>query len=115
VILRVDTHNDVHVAAVLTPLGALLDTRAFPTTAAGYASMLDWATRHGVVNEAGVEDTSSRHRIEPLPAPPCREGDRGQPARPGRAAPTRQDRRDRRREHRPYRAFRAHHGSGEVR
>jgi hypothetical protein len=34
VILGVDTHADVHVAAVITVLGVLLGTRAFPTTAA---------------------------------------------------------------------------------
>jgi hypothetical protein len=28
----VDTHKDVHVAAVITVMGALLDTRSFPTT-----------------------------------------------------------------------------------
>ena len=32
VVLGVDTHKDLHVAAVLSGLGALLATRAFPTT-----------------------------------------------------------------------------------
>ena len=36
VVLGVDTHKDVHVAAVLTTLGFLLATGTFPTTAAGY-------------------------------------------------------------------------------
>ncbi|MFE9956857.1 transposase [Micromonospora sp. NPDC005299] len=59
IILGVDTHNDAHVAAVITTLGARLDTRAFPTTAAGYADLVDWARRHGRLRRAGVEGTSS--------------------------------------------------------
>lgn len=35
VLLGVDTHKDVHVAAVITSTGLLLDTRSFPTTREG--------------------------------------------------------------------------------
>lgn len=59
VILGVDTHNDVHVAAVITTLGVLLGTQAFPTTAAGYDTLLTWARSHGTLRRAGVEGTSS--------------------------------------------------------
>jgi transposase len=59
VILGVDTHNDVHVAAVITVLGVLLGTQAFPTTAAGYVALLGWARSHGTLRRAGVEGTSS--------------------------------------------------------
>ncbi len=59
VVLGVDTHKDVHVAAVLTDLGVLLDTRSFSTTAAGYRQMLNWAGSFGVVRRAGVECTGS--------------------------------------------------------
>jgi transposase len=59
VILGVDTHNDVHVAAVITVLGVLLGTQAFPTTAAGYVGLLGWARSHGTLRRAGVEGTSS--------------------------------------------------------
>lgn len=59
IILGVDTHNDAHVAAVITVLGALVDTKAFPTTAAGYTAMVDWARGHGRLRRAGVEGTSS--------------------------------------------------------
>src|SRR5690606_29402885 len=58
-ILGVDTHNDVHVAAVITVLGVLMATQAFPTTAAGYAALLDWARSHATLRRAGVEGTSS--------------------------------------------------------
>lgn len=37
VVLGVDTHKDIHVAAILDGLGVLLATDAFPTTAEGYA------------------------------------------------------------------------------
>jgi transposase len=59
IILGVDTHNDVHVAAVITMLGVLLGTQAFPTTGAGYAALLAWARGHGRLRRAGVEGTSS--------------------------------------------------------
>jgi len=59
VILGVDTHNDIHVAAVITRLGALLGSKAFPATADGYAALLAWARGHGPVHQAGVEGTSS--------------------------------------------------------
>jgi transposase len=59
VILGVDTHKDVHVAAILSTNGALLDSRRFPTTAEGYRAMLDWAAALGSVRRAGVEGTHS--------------------------------------------------------
>ncbi|MFJ5901932.1 IS110 family transposase [Streptomyces sp. NPDC093064] len=59
VILGVDTHKDTHVAAVLTPLGAILATDAFPATAAGYRELLDWARSFGMPARAGVEGTGS--------------------------------------------------------
>ncbi|MFB7216348.1 hypothetical protein [Streptomyces sp. NPDC056255] len=36
VLLGVDTHKDVHAAAMVTVLGAVLDGRSFPATAEGY-------------------------------------------------------------------------------
>lgn len=59
VLLGVDTHKDVHVAAVLTMLGVLLATATFPTTAAGYRRLLAWARGFGTVHRAGVECTGS--------------------------------------------------------
>ncbi|MDQ1013097.1 hypothetical protein QFZ82_007582 [Streptomyces sp. V4I23] len=40
VILGVDAHKDVHVAAVITMLGARPAHQEFPTTAAGYRQLL---------------------------------------------------------------------------
>jgi transposase len=59
VVLGVDTHKDVHVAAVTTVLGALLGTCPFPATADGYWQLLAWARMVGVVRRAGVEGTGS--------------------------------------------------------
>lgn len=59
VVLGVDTHKDLHVAAVVTSLGALVDTHCFPTTAAGYRQLLGWARTLGTVRQAGVECTGS--------------------------------------------------------
>ncbi|WP_425548765.1 IS110 family transposase [Amycolatopsis ultiminotia] len=59
VILGVDTHKDIHVAAFISSHGALLGSRSFPTTAEGYRGLLDWATALGRVRQAGVEGTHS--------------------------------------------------------
>ncbi|MFJ3763024.1 transposase [Streptomyces sp. NPDC090080] len=57
VVLGVDTHKDVHVAAVITVLGALLAHQEFPATATGYHQLLSWARSFGVLHRAGVECT----------------------------------------------------------
>ncbi|HEY6747912.1 MAG TPA: transposase, partial [Mycobacteriales bacterium] len=49
--------KDTHVAAVLTALGALVGTRSFPATAAGYRQLLGWARSFGVLRRVGVEGT----------------------------------------------------------
>ena len=59
VVLGVDTHKDVHVAAVITVLGALLASTTFPTTAAGYRDLVAWARTFGMLRRAGVECTGS--------------------------------------------------------
>jgi transposase len=58
-VLGVDTHKDVHAAAVLGPLGTLLDSGAFPATSEGFRELLNWARSFGAVHEAGVEGTGS--------------------------------------------------------
>jgi transposase len=59
VVLGVDTHKDLHVAAVITTLGALLGSRAFAATRAGYEQLLTWARTFGPPQRAGVECTGS--------------------------------------------------------
>ncbi|MEV5505689.1 IS110 family transposase [Streptomyces orinoci] len=58
-VLGVDTHGEVHVAAVVSPLGRILGTRSFPATAAGYRQLLAWARALGMVRRAGVEGTGT--------------------------------------------------------
>ena len=59
VILGVDTHKDVHVAAVVDELGHVLATAEFPATSTGYRQLSSWARSRGNVNRAGVECTGS--------------------------------------------------------
>ncbi|MFI1360525.1 MULTISPECIES: IS110 family transposase [unclassified Streptomyces] len=59
VVLGVDTHGEIHVAAVVSPLGEVLGTESFPATATGYRRLLVWARRLGVVRRAGVEGTGT--------------------------------------------------------
>ncbi|WP_460494869.1 IS110 family RNA-guided transposase [Dactylosporangium cerinum] len=59
VILGVDTHKDVHVAAVITTLGVHVADATFPTTAAGYQQLLTWAHSFSILDRAGVEGTGS--------------------------------------------------------
>lgn len=56
----VDTHDDVHVAAVLdSGTGRELDAGSFPTTSAGYAALLAWMQSFGIIDQVGVESTGS--------------------------------------------------------
>ncbi len=56
----VDTHDDVHVVAVLdSATGKRLDTGSFPTTRAGYTSLHAWMAGFGTIDRVGVESTGS--------------------------------------------------------
>lgn len=55
----VDTHKDMHMAAVIKADGVVLGTEAFSTTRAGYRAMLHWMRSHGEVLRVGVEQTGS--------------------------------------------------------
>ncbi len=56
---RVNTHLDVHVAAALDERSGLLGVESFETTPAGYRQLLEWLSRFGDVELAGVEGTGS--------------------------------------------------------
>ena len=58
-VLGVDTHKDVHVAALLDRLGRWLATASFGTTDAGNRDPVTWTRRYGQVITAGVEGTGS--------------------------------------------------------
>lgn len=58
-VLGVDTHKEVHAAAILDDLGRLVGVSCFMATDHGSEQMLAWACRHGTVRRAGVEGTGS--------------------------------------------------------
>lgn len=55
----VDTHKDVHVAAVIDEVGRLMGVESFPTTTTGYRDLLGWMSSFGPVSRVGVEGTGS--------------------------------------------------------
>lgn len=59
VLLGVDTHKDMHAAAVVTLVGSTLDCRSFPATIDGYQQLTAWARSFGTLRRAGVECTGS--------------------------------------------------------
>jgi transposase len=57
VAVGVDTHAEVHVAAVIDQVGRELGHRSFPTTPAGHRELHTWIGAHGAVMVAGIEGT----------------------------------------------------------
>ncbi|MFJ5979297.1 IS110 family transposase [Pseudarthrobacter oxydans] len=55
----VDTHKELHVAAVIDAGEKFLGTRSFPTTRTGYRAMLAWIGDFGDLARIGVEGTGS--------------------------------------------------------
>jgi transposase len=55
----IDTHRDLHVAAVIDGGGVELGTEAFSTTRAGYRALLRWMRGFGDLRRVGVEGTGS--------------------------------------------------------
>jgi transposase len=59
VIGGVDTHQDLHVAAVVNSEGIELGSQSFSTTRAGYRAMLRWFRSYGELLRVGVEATGT--------------------------------------------------------
>jgi len=59
VIGGVDTHAEVHVAAVVNHVGGVLGVESFPTTRIGYRQLVSWLESHGELTLVGVEGTGS--------------------------------------------------------
>ena len=55
----VDTHKDLHVAAVVDEQDRVIETRSFATTRQGYRQMLAWMRAFGDLQRIGVESTGS--------------------------------------------------------
>lgn len=59
VTVGIDTHGEVHVAAVLDARGRLLGTDSFATTARGHRLLERWVSQFGTVDAVGVEGTGA--------------------------------------------------------
>jgi hypothetical protein len=59
VTVGVDTHLEVHVAAVVDRTGRLLGTQGFPASTRGYVALVTWAEGFGAVEHVGVEGTGT--------------------------------------------------------
>lgn len=55
----VDTHLEVHVAAVVDSTGRILATESFRTNGAGYRALATWMGRHGPLVRVGIEGTGA--------------------------------------------------------
>ena len=55
----VDTHKDLHIAAVVDEQDHVLGTHCFPATRLGYRQMLQWMQSFGVLRRVGVESTGT--------------------------------------------------------
>ena len=55
----VDTHKDLHVAAISDERDLILETRSFATTRQGYRQMLGWMRSFGELRRIGIESTGS--------------------------------------------------------
>ena len=104
----VDTHKDLHVAAVVDEQDRVIGTRSFATTRQGYRQMLAWMRSVGELQRIGIEfDGQLRRRAPALHAAGKGRGPRGHDPRQAGSASTRQERRSRRPERRPCRLCRS--------
>jgi transposase len=55
----VDTHKDLHVAAVVDEYDHVLESRCFATTRHGYKQMLAWMRSFGKLQRIGIESTGT--------------------------------------------------------
>ena len=103
----VDTHKDLHVAAVVDEQDRVLGTRCFATTRQGYRQMLAWMRSFGDLQRIGIEfDRQLRRGPAALHAAGRDRGPGGHDAGQAGSAPARQERRSRRAERRPCRLCR---------
>jgi transposase len=55
----VDTHSEIHVAAVVDQVGRVLGSESFAASEVGYRAALRWMCSHGQLEAVGVEGTGS--------------------------------------------------------
>lgn len=59
VVIGVDTHKHIHVAAVMDSVGGILTTLTISTDTAGFTRLLEWAASFGKIIAFGIEGTGS--------------------------------------------------------
>ncbi|MBW1639730.1 IS110 family transposase [Microbacterium resistens] len=59
VVIGVDTHKHIHVAAVMDSIGGILATLTITTDTAGFKQLLEWASGFGKIIAFGIEGTGS--------------------------------------------------------
>ena len=59
VVIGVDTHKHIHVAAVMDSVGGILATMTIATDTGGFHQLLDWASTFGQIIAFGIEGTGS--------------------------------------------------------
>ena len=59
VVIGVDTHKHIHVAAVMDSIGGILATLTISTDTAGFKQLLEWAASFGKIIAFGIEGTGS--------------------------------------------------------
>lgn len=59
VVIGVDTHKHIHVAAVVDSVGGILATKTIATDTGGFHQLLDWASTFGQIIAFGIEGTGS--------------------------------------------------------
>lgn len=59
VVIGVDTHKHIHVAAVMDTIGGLLATLTIATDTAGFKQLVEWASGFGTILTFGIEGTGS--------------------------------------------------------
>ena len=59
VVIGVDTHKHIHVAAVMDSVGGILATLTIATDTAGFRQLLEWASSFGKIIAFGIEGTGS--------------------------------------------------------
>jgi transposase len=59
IVIGVDTHKHIHVAAVMDSIGGILATLTIATDSGGFRQLLDWATSFGQIIAFGIEGTGS--------------------------------------------------------
>ena len=59
VVIGVDTHKHIHVAAVMDSIGGILASLTISTDTAGFRQLSEWAATFGKIIAFGIEGTGS--------------------------------------------------------